>query len=314
MSSTIDRPKVSLIILNWNGLEDTIECLESLREVTYPNYEVVIVDNASTGNDVEVLQERYGDYVQIVRNAENLGFCRGFTTGMKFVFGGDTKYILLLENDVVVAPDFLEELVSVAESHPEYGILSPLIYDYDQPEKIPQGGERMRWWGLRSIEVGSLRTSEEVLECHWLPPACLLMEKEKIIKMGLIPRVEEYFVYSDAFWWLSALTAGLKLGCVPQAKVWHKGYRSVMRGGWGRVRWMARDLLIYYYRFATSGYFRALPPSQFIYFTRHIYFSHRPALIIDIFRSLNRESLRYALAGFKEALTHLRKKKNPELD
>jgi len=56
-------PKVSIIILNWNGLEDTIECLESLKKITYPNYEVIVVDNGSEGNDVEVLREKFGDYI-----------------------------------------------------------------------------------------------------------------------------------------------------------------------------------------------------------------------------------------------------------
>ena len=64
-------PKVSIIILNWNGWEDTTECLESLRKITYPNYEVIVVDNGSEGSDVEVLREKFGDYIHIIENEKN---------------------------------------------------------------------------------------------------------------------------------------------------------------------------------------------------------------------------------------------------
>ena len=59
----MSHPTVSIIVLNWNGLKDTIECLESLKKITYPNYKVILVDNASSGDDVKVLRERFGDYI-----------------------------------------------------------------------------------------------------------------------------------------------------------------------------------------------------------------------------------------------------------
>jgi len=64
----LSRPKVSIIVLNWNGLKDTIECLESLKKITYPNYGVIVVDNGSEGNDADVLEERYKDYIKVIRN------------------------------------------------------------------------------------------------------------------------------------------------------------------------------------------------------------------------------------------------------
>ena len=63
-------PKVQIIVLNWNGLEDTINCLESLKNITYPDYEVIVVDNASEGDDVKVLKGRYGDYISIIENEQ----------------------------------------------------------------------------------------------------------------------------------------------------------------------------------------------------------------------------------------------------
>ena len=68
----MNYPKVSIIVLNWNRLEDTIECLDSLKEITYPDYEVIVVDNGSEGNDANILEKKYKDYIKVIRNKENL--------------------------------------------------------------------------------------------------------------------------------------------------------------------------------------------------------------------------------------------------
>ena len=70
----MSHPKVSVVIVNWNNLADTVECLDSLRSTTYPNYEVVVVDNGSNGNDVEELERRFGDCTRLIRNERNYGF------------------------------------------------------------------------------------------------------------------------------------------------------------------------------------------------------------------------------------------------
>ena len=77
--------KVSIIILNWNGLGDTIECLESLKKVAYPNYDVVVVDNGSEGNDAQVLKEKFGNYIHVIQNDKNYGFAGGVNIGIHYV-------------------------------------------------------------------------------------------------------------------------------------------------------------------------------------------------------------------------------------
>ena len=125
-------PRVSVVILNLNGLEHTLECLESLKKITYPNYDVIVVDNASNGDDVKILREKSGDYVHIIENDKNYGFAEGSNIGMRYALRTFCPaYLLLLNNDTVVAPDFLDELVKVAESSDEIGIVGPKIYYYD---------------------------------------------------------------------------------------------------------------------------------------------------------------------------------------
>src|SRR4030065_2361956 len=81
----MNQPKVSIITLNWNGLEDTTECLESLKKIAYTNYEVIVVDNGSEGNDAQVLEERCGDYIHLIKNDRNYGAGGGINIGMRYV-------------------------------------------------------------------------------------------------------------------------------------------------------------------------------------------------------------------------------------
>lgn len=119
-------PIVAIIILNWNGLRDTLECLESLAMITYPNYELIVVDNGSTDGSAACLRARYPD-IAIIENKENLGFAEGNNVG-KHALAKRTHYVLLLNNDTIVAPAFLDALVTVAESEPRH---VPLLYRYD---------------------------------------------------------------------------------------------------------------------------------------------------------------------------------------
>lgn len=280
------KPKVSIVILNWNGLEDTLECLNSLRKITYPDYEVIVIDNASSGDDVKAFREKFGDYIQIIENDANYGYSKGYTIGMEKAFAGGAQYVLLLHNDAVVAPDFLGELVSVAEEYPEYGILSAINYSYKQPDKIQNAGQRARWFGLRSVEVSKQYNREAVQECIWVPLTCLLFEKEKVARMGVIPAMRGYFLYGDHIWHISTLRSKLKIGCVSRARIWHKGSQSLKRAGWSRMKWILRDNIILRYRFLSPRNIKGLTPSQFIYFALWLFIQRIPSFLGLVVRSL----------------------------
>jgi len=127
----MQHPKVSIIILNWNGLKDTIECLESLKKITYPNYEVIVVDNDSKGNDADILEERYKNYIRVIRNKENLGFAGGNNVAIRQVLKEEkSDYILLLNNDTIVEPNFLEELIKIALQDEKIAIIGSVIADH----------------------------------------------------------------------------------------------------------------------------------------------------------------------------------------
>ena len=120
------QPLVAIVVLNWNGLHDTLKCFESLETITYPDYELMLVDNGSTDGSAACLRARYPD-IAIIENKENLGFAEGNNVG-KHALAKRTHYVLLLNNDTIVAPAFLDALVTLAESDPRH---VPLLYRYD---------------------------------------------------------------------------------------------------------------------------------------------------------------------------------------
>lgn len=119
-------PRVLISILNWNGLETTRACLQSLRNLVYPNYRIVVIDNASAQDEVSVLAVEFPQ-VEFIRNPQNLGFAGGHNRAIEDAITSGYDYIWILNNDCTIAADDLAKLVDLAESDPGIGLVSPLI-------------------------------------------------------------------------------------------------------------------------------------------------------------------------------------------
>lgn len=222
-------PKVSFILLNWNGLQDTIECLESIKEITYPNYEVLVVDNGSEGNDVEVLRKKFGDYIQIIENDENYGFSEGNNIGIRFILkNSNPEYILLLNNDTVVDKEFLKELVTLAEEEQKIGIVGPKIFYYnfnDRKDIINFAGADLNLWNLKERRYGCCEVDkgqlDEYREVEKVEGSCMLLKRSLIENIGLLD--PDYFTYwEETDYCFRARRAGFRLFYAPKAHVWHK--------------------------------------------------------------------------------------------
>ncbi|MFQ5918533.1 MAG: glycosyltransferase family 2 protein [Thermoplasmata archaeon] len=224
------RPKVSIIIINWNGLQDTTECLESVRQITYENYDVTLVDNGSEGRDAHILKEGFGDWVHVIENERNDGFAEGNNIGMRRALkDSDPDYVLLLNNDTIVDPAFLTELVDVAESDPEIGIVGPKIYYYDSPTRIHfAGGIYFRRTG-QSSHIGQDEKDQgqfdETKETGYITACALLIKRRVIEDVGLLDR--GYFIYYEELdWAVRAREKGHRIVFVPRARVWHRVSRA----------------------------------------------------------------------------------------
>ncbi|MCX7840704.1 MAG: glycosyltransferase family 2 protein, partial [Anaerolineae bacterium] len=153
-------PFTSVIIVNYNGVRYLPPCLGALREQTYPSdrFEVIVSDNGSTDGSLELLRANY-PWVRVLANRRNLGFASGNNVAIRITQG---EYVVLLNNDTIPSPMWLENLVSVAESHPQAGMVTghlQLFYDQlvltFQTETRTPGNRDHRELGVQVFEVDS---------------------------------------------------------------------------------------------------------------------------------------------------------------
>jgi len=216
--------KVTIIILNWNGKKDTIECVESVRNLSYPNYEILIVDNGSTDGSQEAFRQKYPD-ITLIENPKNLGFAEGNNIGMRYALKSGSDYILLLNNDTTVDQIFLDELIKWAEMDEKVGILGPKIYFYHEPKRIWFLGANINLWTGRISYIGRNQIDrgqfEDIKEVDYVAGCAILVKREVIEKIGLLDK-RYFFYYEDTDWCARAKKAGYSVIFVPEAKIWHK--------------------------------------------------------------------------------------------
>jgi len=221
-----DLPKVSIITLNWNALEDTIECLESLQKVAYPNFEVIVVDNGSECNQAQILKERFGDFIKVIENEVNYGFAKGCNIGMADALNRGIDYMLLLNNDTVVAPDFLDELINVVRSDSKIGIAGGKIYTYSDRDKVWFAGGLVKN-GSETIDIRQALKDEgqfeEIVECGWIIGCLMLISREVLQTIGMFDE-KFFFGGEDLDLCSRAEMEGYRITWVPTCKIWHKEF------------------------------------------------------------------------------------------
>ena len=215
------RPLLSVIIPNWNGKHFLTECIDSLKEQTFRDFEIILVDNGSTDGSAEFAGERYREFIRVLRNKENLGFAGGNNVGIQAARG---EYIVLLNNDTWADPHWLEELVKATQFDPPIGMWASKIYSYYKRNQIEAVGELIYWDGLSRArgqyeqDRGQYNAMEEI----FFPPGCGAMYRKSLFDgIGLFD--EDFFAYADD----SEIGIRARLACwkclyVPAAIVYHK--------------------------------------------------------------------------------------------
>lgn len=240
------QKKVYIIVLNWNGKEDTLECLKSLEKISYSNYKIVVVDNGSEDDSVSEIKKQFSE-VKIIENKKNLGFAGGNNVGMKYAINGGADYVLLINNDTTVEENFLSELVKTGESDEKIGILGSKIYFYSDPNRIWFAGGKVNWLknkgthiGLDQIDNGQY---DKIKETDYLTGCCLLIKREVIEKIGVL--AEDYFLYyEDTDFSLRTKNVGYRSIYVPKSKIYHKISRSTKPGSSSYIYYHARNGLV----------------------------------------------------------------------
>jgi GT2 family glycosyltransferase len=223
---------VVTVVLNWNGRDDTLACLESLERLDWPSHATIVVDNGSTDGSVEAIEAENPEVI-VVPTGRNLGFAAGNNVGLRAALAAGADYVMLLNNDTLVAPDLLRHLVSEAERRPDAGALCPLIYYLDRPDRIWYAGARFdarrghngRHTGYGETDRGQY---DRVRETGRGTGAAMLVRRAAIEEVGLLDG-ELYLQVEDVEWSLRMRRAGWRIFFVPAGKVWHRV--SVTTGG-----------------------------------------------------------------------------------
>lgn len=237
----MDYPKVSIIILNWNGLKDTLECLDSLKKITYPNYGVIVVDNGSLNNEAEIIQQKYPG-IKVIKNPINEGFCKGNNIGAKFVLKENPEYWLFLNNDTIVRSDFLVKLIQFTEANPEVGAATPLILYYNRRDKIWSAGGKFHPWFLHQRENTLFEHPRKDLD--YISGCAFLIKKRALEKVGLWDT--DYATYlEDIDYSFRIKKADFKIACVPQSVIYHKVARANIYFSKKYVYYMVRNNLLF---------------------------------------------------------------------
>jgi GT2 family glycosyltransferase len=245
IATTEDLPLVSIVILNYNKTLLTRELLISLRRITYPEVEIILVDNASDDRSFLQLKDEFPE-INIIASRTNLGYAGGNNLGIKAASG---SLILLVNNDTEVARGFLEPMVDIFLSNPKTGMVSPKIVYYQRGEAIQYAGSdginpwtgRGKKTGNREVDAGQYNYVKSTSLVHG---ACLLVSRKLIDDVGMLD--ESYFIYYEEHDWAErAKHKGYELFYAGTSKIYHKESMTMVKDSPFHSYYMSRNRLLF---------------------------------------------------------------------
>ena len=247
-------PLVYVILVNWNGRDDTLECIRSLLQSSYEEFRILLVDNASSDRTVEAVRREFPD-VQVIETGENLGYTGGNNVGMRHALAAGANYVFLLNNDTTIHPDALSRLVACAESNPRAGIVGPRQYFYSRPLTIAGTGSVIDW-DAATIYHSRREELDEAEEAardamptrvDYMDGCAVCVRREFLEKVGLLDERFHLGGYEDAEWSRRGLAAGYEEWNVPSAYVWHKVSAAAGVGSPLTTYYMTRNQLLFFW-------------------------------------------------------------------
>lgn len=272
-----DWPLVSIITVNYNQSGVTLEFLQSLRECTYPNFEVFIVDNGSPNDNPLRIKEAYPE-INLCITHKNLGFAGGNNVALSKVSG---KYLLFINNDTEVEPDFLQPLVQLLESDPTIGMVSPKIHFFHNPLTFQFAGFtplsrvtiRNKAIGFGEKDVGQY---DMTVETGSIFGAAMLVPRKVIETVG--PMSEVYFLYYEEHDWAEHIRkSGFSIYYCGQSLVRHKESISTVKESPFQIFYLNRGRIIFarrnrkgFWKLVSMAYLMgvAMPKSAFKYWIK----------------------------------------------
>jgi len=248
---TMVRSFVGIVVLNWNGRQDTLACLDSLLRCSYLHFRAYVVDDGSVDGTLAAIARRFGDDERVVtiQNGANLGFAEGNNVGMRRAMDDGAAYILLLNNDTVVQPDFLDPLAGALDRDHTIGVVTSKIYFHGTEREIWFfGGHMDRNTGLggpiggRQLDQGQF---PEAVECDYATGCALMVRRELVERIGYLD-TDYFYLAEDVDYCFRVTDAGYRVVAIPTSIVWHKVTSSLGDGDEAPLRlyYRARNRLL----------------------------------------------------------------------
>ena len=241
-------PLLSVISVNYNGLELTCRMVDSLLRWNTVPAEIIVVDNGSRADEAAELRRRY-PLLTVIRSERNLGFAGGNNLGIRAACG---RYLLFLNNDTEIEEDGLGYLCRTLDEHPEAGVVCPKIRFFQPPRNIQFAGYepltpitlRNALVGFGAADDGRFDTPHETPYAHG---AAMMVRREAVEQAGPMPEI--YFLYYEELDWCTSMTrAGYQLWYEPRCTIFHKESQSTGRQSPLRTFYMMRNRMLYAWR------------------------------------------------------------------
>ena len=260
------EPKVGIVLVNYNGEKFQNECIKTIRQMSYTNYEIIIVDNNSKDNSISKAKSEFNDLV-IIETGENYGVAKGNNIGIQEAIKRKCEYVLLLNNDTEVDKDMLSNMVKKASKDV---MVTCKMYYFEPKNVIWCAGGKINWKRATTIHFGDGEIDrgqfDESKYVEYTPTCCLLIHRSIFDRVGLMD--EKYFMYYDDTDFLARCNKlNLKTWYESSAKLWHKVSSS--SGG------SLSNISIYYgdrnrLYFINKHYKNKVSVTAFFYFSRYI--------------------------------------------
>ena len=294
MNST-NNPLVSMIILNFNQIKVTCEFIESTKKLTYRNFEIILVDNASNENPTKLIQENY-PFVKLIVNETNLGFTGGNNVGIEAAKG---DYIFVVNNDTEVTENLLEELLKPFGSDPSVGVVSPKIRYFHHPDTLQYAGfteinpitGRNKSIGDKEVDTGQYEKAGYTAYAHG---AAMLLKREVIEKVGAL--ADNFFIYYEELDWSARIRrAGYRIYYQPSALIYHKESITMGKESALKAYYHNRNRILFMRRNSTGFQFSlffvflviAIIPKTILKYTFKGQFEHLKSLFRGILCNLS---------------------------
>ena len=217
---------IYVVLVNYNGTKDTIECIESLKESNYREFQIIVVDNCSSDNSVDVLKQyqKKEDFILVPLHSNN-GFSAGNNIGIRYAISQDADFIWLLNNDTLVEPDTMDNLLNPFINHSLCGATTAKIFYENDRKRIWYAGgsindktSRTEHWRIDEIDNDK---NEPLTSVTFSSGCCIFLSREAVERAGLMD--ESYFLYEeDAEYCIRIRKAGFEIIYNPEAVVYHK--------------------------------------------------------------------------------------------